>query len=362
MPVSEPTLESRHEHHSHWTDFADPAPAPIPDGPLTLRGVPGARLHPEFDPIARRLREDWCLVHERPPERAATADTHRLVLRAFGSRVPALRRGIERLPTEALRTVRRTTDGEQIDLDAAVEALVDLRAGLDPSPRVYSASRRLRRDVAVALLMDLSASTSEHVKGRDGATQPLVAGRRIIDVERVGVTLLLESLRGTGDRAGVFGFSSAGRDRVDVLGVKDFDEPLSDAVWRRVDGMTPLQGTRMGAAIRHVTWRLLATRAATKLLVVVSDGRPHDRGYGAEYEHLGRALEYALGDTRHAFWTAQQVGVRPFLLTVDAAGHEYLAQARGDVAYEVLTDVDALPDRLLSLYRSISSSPSSIPA
>ncbi|MGH3666548.1 MAG: nitric oxide reductase activation protein NorD, partial [Egibacteraceae bacterium] len=353
---AEQTLEAQHHSHSHWTDFADPAPAPIPDGPLSAAAGPGVWLYPEWDAVAGRLREDWCLLRERVPDEPASTAAHDLTIRRYGTVVPRLRRHFERVAPRAWRTVRRVADGDDVDVDAAVEALVDVRAGAIASDDVYQRHERARREVAVAFLLDLSSSTAEHLKSAP-FTVPEPGMRRIIDVERMAAALLVESLRATGDPFGLYGFSSSGRDQVDVIVVKALDEPLTQSVLHRIDGLRPLRGTRMGAPIRHLTRTLARTASATKLLVIVSDGRPHDLGYGHTYAHGGQDLAYALGDTRHALEHARASGVHPYLLTVDASGDEYLGEACGDLPYEVLSDVISLPERLLSLYHEMAAAP-----
>ena len=107
----------------------------------------------------------------------------------------------------------------------------------------------------------------------------------------------------------------------------------------------------MGAAIRHAATRLATAPHATKLLIVLSDGRPYDIDYGQQYGD-DDAAGYAAADTAHAVDEARHGGVRPFLLTVDHGGEDYLARicARD---YQVLDDITALPERLTSLYRDL---------
>ena len=69
-----------------------------------------------------------------------------------------IRRQFELLRPER-RWRRRELDGEKIDLDAVVEAVVDRHAGRSPEERLYIARGERMRDIAAALLVDLSAST-----------------------------------------------------------------------------------------------------------------------------------------------------------------------------------------------------------
>ena len=50
---------------------------------------------------------------------------------------------------------------------------------------------------------------------------------------------------------------------------------------------------------------------------------------------------------------AKHKGIVPFALTVDKEGHDYLGQMCGDMAYEVLGDIELLPSRLPTLYRRL---------
>jgi nitric oxide reductase activation protein len=50
---------------------------------------------------------------------------------------------------------------------------------------------------------------------------------------------------------------------------------------------------------------------------------------------------------------AKRRGINPFCLTVDKAGHDYLKTMMGDMGYEVLGEISALPRRLPYLYQRL---------
>ena len=105
----------------------------------------------------------------------------------------------------------------------------------------------------------------------------------------------------------------------------------------------------MGPAIRHAVTKLDDLEARTKFLILISDGRPQDRGYSRE----GVEKEYAIHDTRVALNEARKKGITPFCLTVDKEGHDYLRAMCQDMGYEVLADIHSLPRRLPALYRRL---------
>jgi nitric oxide reductase activation protein len=280
---------------------------------------------------------------------------------------------LEHFLPELLRKVRRRYDGEDLDLDALIERVVDRRAGSAPTEKIYWRRERVQRDVAVALLLDMSATTNEYVQleaaksyrpvspsaqtyseylkriaaGVDDRGKPL--RRRTIDIERQAAIILMQALEKIGDSYGLFAFSGSGRAEVEFHVVKDFREPLNQRIARRIDRLSPAHGTRMGAAIRHTIRKLDRVDCGTRLLILISDGRPYDRDYGRDSEDR----EYAMQDTRQALSEAVQRKIRPFCLTIDADGEDYLRAMCEGIPYEVVIKVEELPIRLATAYPTL---------
>ena len=337
-------------------------------GPLEVLG-PRSYVYDEWDFRANDYRPRWCIVQEK---QVVTGETQFFTetLKTHANLMDQIRRQFEAVKPETLRRVRHLAEGEDVDMDDAVQALIDLRSGVTPNEEIYWRRNKTERDVGVVFLLDMSASTAEAVEEAkrdaewDVPSDPAAyaawlrtrrgdAGRRhykrIIDVEKESMVLLMTALDLIGDRFGVYGFSGFGRENVEFYIVKDVDEPLSETVKGRLDKVSPLHATRMGPAIRHATQKLEKVQAKTKFLFVISDGRPQDRGYSRE----GVEKEYAVQDTRMALLEARGKDITPFCLTVDRQGHDYLRTMAGDMGYEVLPDVMDLPRRLPQLYRRI---------
>ena len=293
--------------------------------------------YPEWDQQIGDYRPRLCSVWERRAAGDASAFVES-VLDEHGPMLRRLRRQFQMLRPAGLGRERRAREGDELDLDALVEALVDQRVGLPTDGRVYVRRHLKLRDVAVAFLVDQSASTRELV----GST-----GKSVIEVEKESLVLMSEALEALGDRYAIFGFSGRGRQMVTFDVFKDFDERLGDPVRGRIGAMSYRMENRDGAAIRHATRRLLGIDARTRLLILLSDGKPLDCGCDL-YQ-----ASYAQADTRMALREAMERKVHPFCITVDPAGEDYLREMYGDVRYAVIDSVAALPARLPAIYRRL---------
>jgi nitric oxide reductase NorD protein len=251
-----------------------------------------------------------------------------------GARIRRVRREFERLRPRR-QTLRRQTGGSDLDVDAWVVSTADRLAGAAPEDRLYLDERRVRRDTAVLLLVDASASTEGWVSG----------SRRVIDVAREALLIVAEALAALGEQHAVFAFRSEGAGRVDLLRVKRFSEPPGEAVRRRIAALEPDGYTRLGAALRHATALLSRESAQQRVLLVLSDGRPNDVDL---YE--GR---YGLEDTRRAMTEARLQDVRPFCLTIDRQAPEYAPRVFGARGYALLRNPERLPEVLVAVLRQL---------
>jgi nitric oxide reductase NorD protein len=355
----------------------DNAPPPLeatenePDGPLQ-RNEPFCYVYPEWDFRTGTHKDRWCRVRERLMTQG-TSDFYTETLSEYRWLVSQVRARFEHFMPELFRKVKRRYDGEDIDLDQLIDRVVDCQAGVAPSEKIYWRRERTQRDVAVALLLDMSATTNEYVlleaaravrptsstaqsysqylrqiaAGVDERGKPL--RKRTIDIEKQAAIVLIQALESIGDHYAVYAFSGSGRGSVEFHVVKDFAESLSQWVARRIDSIAPAHATRMGAAIRHTVTKLERVEAQTRLLFLVSDGRPYDRDYGRD----ATDQEYAVHDTRQALREAARRKIRPFCLTVDKEGADYMRAMCEDLPYEVVGRVEDLPISLITAYPKI---------
>ena len=164
---------------------------------------------------------------------------------------------------ENLTRVSNEVDGEEFDLNAVIDYVIDRRADGQQSERIYTKRLRRRRDVAVSFLLDQSSSTARTI-GRHPLQPYTRPGRRIIEIEKEGLVLMSEALEAVGDVYSINGFTSEGRRNVKFYVVKDFDEKYNDEVKRRIGGINYQNNTRLGAAIRHATAKLAKQDARTR--------------------------------------------------------------------------------------------------
>jgi nitric oxide reductase NorD protein len=199
----------------------------------------------------------------------------------------------------------------------------------------YLSMNRRERDLACLVLADLSLSTDSWVSDE----------HRVIDVIRDSLMLFGEALTATGDQFAFYGFSSLRRDNVRFHHIKDFAAPFDGAARGRIAALKPGYYTRMGAGIRHATSLLGKQSCALRLLLILSDGKPHDMD---QYE--GR---YGVEDTRMALIDARRAGLKPFCVTIDREGASYLPHMFGPGGFTVLRKPEELPVRLPMLYAQL---------
>ena len=311
----------------------DPPGSQAPRADATPNQVEAQLAYPEWDYRIDSYRESGALVQLLQPTVGsqkwvdATLSSHQCLREA-------IRRRFELLRAEPMR-LHRQLDGDEVDLQACVEAHADYRAGLPMPQGLYQSRRRARRSMAIMLLIDISGSTDAWIG----------ANRRVIDVEREALLLVCIALQGMAEPFSVLAFSGQGAAAVSVRTVKRFDEPYGSLVARRIAALEPEQFTRAGAAIRHATSLLMGQAASHRLLVLLSDGKPNDVDV---YE--GR---YGVEDTRQAVNEARLQGVFPFCLTVDRQASAYLPAIFGSRQYGLLPRPEMLPVILLEWMRRL---------
>ena len=169
-----------------------------------------------------RYRKNWCRVIEEKPLAATDGEKVSLQVR-YAKELNRLRRVMEIPNSNAFTPQRRRSGGPDLDYDAAVDAMIDLRSGMEPSENIYIDLVRKKRDVAILILIDISASTAERVENAEpilldlsGLPGQQVKERppRILDLEIISSLLCSNALEGVGDAFSIWAFSGTGREHV----------------------------------------------------------------------------------------------------------------------------------------------------
>ena len=326
----------------------------------------------EWDYLNRTYLRAWCRVFEQPLGIDGEDDIAPLkaVIRAYQNTV---QRQLEQIRPTGLERIRRVQDGDELDLNAVIEARQDIRAGQSADERVYSRKERVQRDVSAIFLVDLSASTDDPIhppEPRDWSNyeedesdtragwyasfdeieeEPEEPGRKIIDLEREAMVVMAAALEALGDSYGIYGFSGYSKDNVELFIAKEPDDAFSHTTLKSIAAMAPKGSTRMGPAIRHATQKLMNTGSAMKVLMVISDGFPQDCDYGP----VRGNHDYGVEDTAKALQESQQKGIETFCMTVDKSGHDYLKRMCPDERYMIIEEMEDLPSQLTKVYAAL---------
>jgi nitric oxide reductase NorD protein len=294
---------------------------------MTEEDMIGATLYDEWDYEAGSYRAAWCALREKLVERKSNNFVEKTLEKHSGL-VSMIRRQFEMLRPE-YKKLKRQKEGEEIDLDAVIEARADMQAGLQPSEDLYIKTDKRERDIAVTFLVDMSGSTTGWV----------------IETEKDSLVLMCEALEQLDDRYAIYGFSGKTRKQCDFYKIKTFEDKYDEDVKQRIAGMDAFDYTRMGAPIRHLTKIMEDVPARTKIMIILSDGKPEDFD-----EYKG---EHGIEDTRKALIEAKQKHIRPFCVTIDVEARDYIQHMYGEVTYIIVDNVEKLPRKLPEIYRKL---------
>jgi hypothetical protein len=282
------------------------------------------RVHyPEWDLRTEMLRENWVTVIDLPVPRPVRSQNGIAAERpasrrlAFGSRARLLDRAVR---------LRRQHEGEELDLDAAIESRISARGRIMPDPRIFQRPGRRRRHLTVLLLLDLSESTNDRIGG---------SFTSVLDLEKQAADILAASIDPGCDRIAIDGFASNGRSDVQYTHIKDFDEPYGEEQRQYLLKQRGSLSTRMGAALRHAGTHLTAEHGEKKVLLVVTDGEPSD------IDVVDRT--YLVEDARHAVAALNVRGIDTFCLTLDKRADSYVRTIFGAWNFLIVDNAVSLP-------------------
>jgi len=289
----------------------------------------------EWDYQMQLERPAWATVLEKraPPGDPAIVDEIVVKHKPIISRLKFL---IESMQPQGVQRIRKQEDGDEIDLNAAIRAMIEIRMGEQPDPRIMMRNVRKVRDLSVLLLIDLSESTNDPVRGSENT---------VLQLAREATVLLADALDKIGDPFAIHGFDSNGRHDIEYYRFKDFDAPYDDKAKARLAGMHGELSTRMGAAMRHAGSILKRQPSHKKLLLVVTDGEPADNDV--------RDPQYLRFDAKKSVEELTRNGINTYCLSLDPGADQYVSRIFGAKNYMVVDHVQRLPEKLPLLYMGL---------
>lgn len=289
----------------------------------------------EWDYQIQLERPSWVTVLERQPPLGDLALIEQIEInhKQVMSRLKFL---IGSMIPQGMQRIRRVEDGDELDINAAVRAMIDIRMGQQPDTRIMMRYKRSERDLAVMVLLDMSESTNDKVRGQDYS---------IMDLTRAAAVLLADALDRIGDPFALHGFCSDGRHDVHYHRVKDFDQPYNALVKARLAGLKGSYSTRMGAALRHAGAQLRLQPKRKKVLFIITDGEPADNDM--------RDPQYLRYDTKRAVEELARDGITVYALSLDPHADQYVSRIFGAKNFTVIDHVERLPEKLPLLYMGL---------
>lgn len=298
---------------------------------VAQEGIPVAR-YPEYDYLTGRSRPEWTTIVEYAPK---PGPAHMIddILEQQAYVVNRIKSLITSAKVSRPQKIYRQAEGDFLDLNASIEAMISRRVGENPDPRVYGRTERRYRDLSVHVLMDISESTRDKVVGSTSS---------VLDLERQATALLAHAMAGLGDPFAIAAFSSNRREEVRYHRIKDFGSPYDATSKSYLAGLEGGFSTRIGAAMRHAAQDLKTQATHRKLLLVITDGEPSDVDVTDK--------KYLVEDARHVIHDLTMDGIDVFCVGLDSGGDSYLTRIFGRRNVVQIDRLERLPEKLPMLY------------
>ncbi|VTU41193.1 Nitric oxide reductase activation protein [Variovorax sp. PBS-H4] len=307
---------------------------PRPEASATHEVELGRHAYPEWDDRVAVMRSNWCTVIDKLP-------SWRTVRRDLGSpSIPGAGQALRLVRAHRFsraHRLRRQWEGDDLDLNAAIEVMVAQRARMATDPRLFIRSAHQERTSSVLVLLDLSESTNDRLHA---------AGPSLLDIEKQAALLLARAVAHGPDRIAIHGFSTNTRAEVSNYRLLEFGSPLDDVAESMIACAPARHSTRMGAALRHAVRAFAGEPSGNRIVLLVTDGAPSD----VDVHEPG----YLVEDARAAVHEAREEGIHVHGLAVDPQGHAYVRRIFGWGHFDIVDDPRALPARLCRLYARLS--------
>lgn len=291
--------------------------------------------YPEFDYRSYRRLPDWVTVKAYPTGKGQV-DFLDTLKSENAELIENITISFKAVHENHNRRCKRQSEGPILDLNAAVDAVADLRRAQMPDERVFETHVPRPRDLAVSILLDVSSSTADRLPDN---------GKTVLEVQREATGILAHALDAAADRFAVSAFNSDGREDVRVFSLKDFDEALGPAFGSALSGLCPAYSTRIGAALRHAGTEIADQRKKQRLVLLLTDGEPSDIDCPDP--------DYLIEDARAAVQELSSQGIHVFGISLGRTNSDVQTRIFGPRGFRTIDRISTLPQVLPGLYAKL---------
>lgn len=285
---------------------------------------------PEYDQEAQVERPEWVTVREYAPPPGDPQFWQRLE-ESHGPLMAQIEALIRSASVGRARRLKRQAEGDKLDIDAAIEASIDMRSRHSPDHRVFEGVSLPERSIAVHLLLDMSQSTADRVRGDT-----------ILSLEQSATAILARAMTQLGDPLAITAFASAGREDMRVIPIKRFDDDLDMVTGMKLSGLTPGYSTRIGAALRYAAAPLARVARHRRLVLLLTDGEPSDIDVPDN--------TYLVKDAKRAVQTLSAQGIDAYCIALGQGAGQRQAEIFGRNGFIQIDRLQSLPEKLTALY------------
>ncbi len=293
-------------------------------------------LQPEYDYKSGRENYNWCKIKKY---KFNNKNNYYLNNYLFENSkiVSNIKNLIESSKISQPMRLKKQPDGDDLDIDSCINAVIEIKSGSTPSNNLYKRTNKKGRNLVVSILVDISESTNDFIKNTNKKIFSSI-------IESTGI--LSEAISKSGDKFSLTTFCSNKRDDVRYWKIKDFKDKLNKDHINKLESMIPGYSTRLGAAIRQAGDELVSQANYRKLLLIISDGEPSDIDVDDN--------EYLIEDAKYAVNRLAYNGIDVFCVGVESDSNKNLSRIFGNKNYIIIKSASDLPKKLPLIYLTLS--------
>lgn len=290
--------------------------------------------YPEWDYVQKKYLPDYCKVFP-VLFKSVRSTTGGQMIRDCHRQISILKKELSKFYNQWTQ-VRRMNHGDEFDIDALHDMHIDLQAGIQADDKIYLSKRRNRKDLSILFLIDISLSSDSYINNE-----------KVLDIEKRAILSMGEALSDFELDFQVDAYFSKTRNFCTYVTLKHFKQSWRSTI--QSIGAIQAQGfTRIGPALRHSSTLLQKSRARSKWLIVLTDGKPTDYD---KYEG-----KHGMEDIKQALKEMKQKQIQYHAVAIEDTAKFYLPMMFGRQHFSIVTHAEKLSFVLQQLYQKIAQS------